>query len=349
MKRFANRKNTPADASTDKFRARNNPANVGASSPKKIKRWQGQARPDETPVIYNDTPTAYGRHEERTMGSYGMDQQQPDGEGSAESYRSIAPTVATNQDTTMSDVDHQSKAGTTNTLGGGVSTVSGGGNSIFTSPNHSDHSLTTTLTTMQSQATFQHPFNPMHTQHPSPYLPSQYSQIGAGGLRSHLQPTSSHVPLTYRSATANNLLTDNASVLTLASSSHRRHRRNSVDTDASIRAIRPTSTWGGSRESLPLSVLSQNIEYAPGPAPALLPSSRSIVRDERASVHNGVGAPVLSSDRNSIYTGKTQGSVMDQGSVRSDRFGHARNGSTTGSFWAKENFAEGYIHGERSG
>lgn len=54
---------------------------------------------------------------------------------------------------------------------------------------------------------------------------------------------------------ANGLLTDNASIITLASSSKRR-RRHSFDTDASIRALAPASVWGGSRESLPLSILS---------------------------------------------------------------------------------------------
>ena len=62
--------------------------------------------------------------------------------------------------------------------------------------------------------------------------------------------------VTYDSATDNNLLTDNASILTLASSSKQRRRRGSLDTDASIRALPPSSLWGGSKESLPLSMLS---------------------------------------------------------------------------------------------
>lgn len=66
-------------------------------------------------------------------------------------------------------------------------------------------------------------------------------------------------PLNYSTATAGGLLTDNASILTLASSSKRR-RRHSLDTDASVRALAPSSLWGGSRESLPLSVLSGNFD-----------------------------------------------------------------------------------------
>ncbi|KAK9468229.1 hypothetical protein V1512DRAFT_259028 [Lipomyces arxii] len=45
---------------------------------------------------------------------------------------------------------------------------------------------------------------------------------------------------------------DNASILTLASSSKR--RRKSIDTNASTRALAPESLFGGSRESLPLTV-----------------------------------------------------------------------------------------------
>jgi hypothetical protein len=107
--------------------------------------------------------------------------------------------------------------------------------------------------------------------------------------------------MTYNSATADGRLTDNASILTLASSSKRRRR--SMDTDASVRALAPSSVFGGSRESLPLSVLSggqdpsrQSIGGMPGTASA-----------ERASVYSSAGlARELhqASDRNSyIRTG----------------------------------------------
>ena len=75
----------------------------------------------------------------------------------------------------------------------------------------------------------------------------------APAIPAHLAPHAH--PTTYQSATANNVLSDDASILTLASSSKRR-RRNSVDTNASMRALAPASMFGGSRESLPLSVLS---------------------------------------------------------------------------------------------
>lgn len=37
-----------------------------------------------------------------------------------------------------------------------------------------------------------------------------------------------------------------------------------MDTDASVRALAPSSVWGGSRESLPLSVLSANLDNGAG-------------------------------------------------------------------------------------
>jgi hypothetical protein len=65
------------------------------------------------------------------------------------SNRSKAPTVATIPDTVHSDTGH-SKA-FTGTTGGALSSIDGAGNgSTFSSPNHSNQSLTTTLTTIQS-------------------------------------------------------------------------------------------------------------------------------------------------------------------------------------------------------
>lgn len=106
-------------------------------------------------------------------------------------------------------------------------------------------------------------------------------------------------PATYDTATANNLLT-------VASS---KRRRCSIDTDASVRALGPSSLFGGSCESLPLSVLSANID-----AP---PSATSV-------------APTLPSERNSLYTNK-QSIVRDGGSINIGRLRHGRADSVTGS------------------
>lgn len=95
-------------------------------------------------------------------------------------------------------------------------------------------------------------------QHQFPSTPNAHGQPTSPGPIAHLSGNSLH-PLNYNTATANNLLTDNASIITLASSSKRR-RRHSLDTDASVRALAPSSLWGGSRESLPLSVLSGNFD-----------------------------------------------------------------------------------------
>jgi hypothetical protein len=123
------------------------------------------------------------------------------------------------------------------------------------------------------------------------------------------------------------MLTDNASVLTLASSSKRR-RRNSLDTDASIRALAPSSLFGNSRESLPLSLLSANVDayYPTGRAP---PPAAGIAGAERASVYSSSGvAAAVGSDRNSYYAGK-QG--LDGASVRSGLLGHGKADSVSGS------------------
>lgn len=126
-------------------------------------------------------------------------------------------------------------------------------------------------------------------------------------------------------ATANNVLTDDASILTLASSSKRR-RRNSLDTNASVRAMAPSSHYGGSRESLPLSVLSGNIDtvYSASNRPNNV-NNLSNANAERASVYSvsGATAPVLSSERNSYYANKQ----ADALSVKSGLLGHGRTDS----------------------
>lgn len=142
----------------------------------------------------------------------------------------------------------------------------------------------------------------------------------ASAIPSHLAPSG---PNTYTAATANGLLTDNASILTLASSSKRRRRR-SMDTDASVRALAPSSVWGGSRESLPLSVLSANINSSDlPPTPGVVHGSSSRIGADRNSIYSSTGVPpALPSDRNSYYA--KQG---DAGSVRSGRPGHGRTDS----------------------
>ena len=100
-----------------------------------------------------------------------------------------------------------------------------------------------------------------------------------------------------------------------------------------MRALAPSSLFGGSRESLPLSVLSA----APGDQTTTLGvlHGRSgvggIGATERASVYSSSGiAPALSSDRNSYYATK-QNIPGDGGSIRSGLISHGRNDSTTGS------------------
>ncbi|TGO40335.1 hypothetical protein BHYA_0038g00090 [Botrytis hyacinthi] len=250
--------------------------------------------------------------------------------------KSVAPTMGEEHDVARSDIaaSHAPSSGeaTNATIGCGVSTGRGA-DSTFSSPAPSVRSLTTTLTTIQSagvpgttvshnhasnntqgiQFTHQFPTSP-----PATALPAHLAPQGSGGH-----------PATYNTATANNLLTDNASILTLASSSKRRRRR-SMDTDASVRALAPSSVFGGSRESLPLSVLSATIDGSTITSPTGLYQPRPIA-NERASIYSSTGvAPALPSERNSYYANK-QSLANDGGSVKSGLLGHGRTDSISGS------------------
>jgi hypothetical protein len=102
-----------------------------------------------------------------------------------------------------------------------------------------------------------------------------------------------------------------------------------MDTDASVRALAPSSLFGGSRESLPLSVLSANIESTAATPHQPRPSVGGL--NERASIYSATGvAPALPSERNSYYAGK-QSIAADGGSVKSGLLGHGRNDSISGS------------------
>ena len=268
------------------------------------------------------------------------------------SNRSAAPTLATNPETIHSE--GTSHAGTSNTAGGALSsTECPGANSTFSSPQHSQESLTTTLTTVQSTT----PSGMLSIQAPhinaSISSPIQFSHqypvnSPASAIPSHLAPNHPH---TYQAATANNILTDNASILTLASSSKRR-RRHSLDTDASVRALAPSSIFGASRESLPLSVLSGTATVdGDGGRPSGIYSSTSrpsvggLASAERASLYStsasltGIPPPSsaanrdtltrdgLNSERNSYYASKSGDRAIDATSVRSGVTGH---GSVSG-------------------
>lgn len=153
--------------------------------------------------------------------------------------------------------------------------------STFSSPAPSARSVATTLSTIQSQmangvlagaANANNPNNnnnPTHASHNAQLEAVQYSQPQAlvtamPGSTGDRNTRSAYRPATYSAIIANNLLNDNISILTLASSTQRRRRR-SWDTDydhASVRAL-PPSQFGGSRESLPLSVLSATLDGQP--------------------------------------------------------------------------------------
>ncbi|ETN46189.1 uncharacterized protein HMPREF1541_00373 [Cyphellophora europaea CBS 101466] len=245
---------------------------------------------------------------------------------SQSAQKSRPPTLATNAETAISDVA-PSGAGTSAT----APRTEGDRNSTFSSPTQSLRSMTTTLTTVQSTAPA------LNTPYSANQLPQLYSAPQpATAVPAHLAPHGH--PTTYQSATANNVLTDDASILTLASSSKRR-RRNSVDTNASVKAIPPASMFGNSRESLPLSVLSGTVIHGQPDNASIrdvsspYPNASSKLNPERASLisASGVQAPALASERNS-YIGSKYG---DGASVRSGLLGgtglHGRNDSISGS------------------
>lgn len=266
----------------------------------------------------------------------------------ATSAKSTAPTISTNGDAAISDAGY-SKAGTMATGGGGIS---GGEGSTFSSPAPSVRSLTTTLTTVQSAAPSTQLYPAQNAQHGHTHASSTQSSGTQQVQFSHQFPTSSStataVPphliphshsMTYSTATANNVLTDNASILTLASSSKRR-RRNSLDTNASVRALAPSSIFGGSRESLPLSVLSGNVNEPSNSsafnAQGVLsrPSIVGLASAERISVYSASGAAPVGSgaaERGSYHTAKQSPAAGDGASIRSGAPSHSRNDSTAAS------------------
>lgn len=280
--------------------------------------------------------------QERTISSSAAhrSQSQDNTVNAAQAPQPIAPhtSIAADHDHTSSDVAQShgtsSAAGTTFTIGPGKDA-----GSTFSSPAPSERSLTTTLTTIHSANT------PLGTSTlASPSLPNQTTNTAFAhqfpssphptAIPAHLAPnTSGGHPATYQSLTANNLLTDNASILTLASSSKRRRRR-SMDTDASVRAMAPSSLFGGSRESLPLGALNTNIDS--GSLQPGVHGSRQAGGGaaERVSIYSASGiAPALPSDRNSYYAGRerTIGDGVSVKSGMSGLYGHGRTESLSGS------------------
>ena len=320
--------------------------NVSSNSPHSTSKKHSHHLSDKKNTISNPYPESgyvdghssgsppYGRRSTTTAASHNdgsfMSYEDPSTTSHVvmRSNRSTAPTLATNPDTIGSDAG-RSRAETSGTAGGALSSRDGYGNSTFSSPQHSQESLTTTLTTIQSTAPsgmLAPPNGPAHGSSSMQFSHQYPVSPPVSAIPSHLAPQHPH---SYQAATANNMLSDNASILTLASSSKRRRRR-SLDTDASVRAIAPASLFGNSRESLPLSVLSANVETANGIYGGHnRPSVSGIAGAERASLYSASGVPALSSERNSYVAEKR---TVDGASVRSGLLGHGRSesGSITG-------------------
>lgn len=267
--------------------------------------------------------------------------------------KSTAPTVSTTGDAGVSEAAY-SKAGTLTTGTEGFSAHEGGEGSTFSSPAPSMRSLATTLTTVHSAAPSTQLYNTQnnhgnHHGYATQVSPNQAVQFShqfpqisspATAVPQHLVPQT--YGMTYHTATANNASNDNASLLTLASSSKRR-RRNSLDTNASVRGLAPSSVFGGSRESLPLSVLSGNTNEASNGsllnASGVMsrPSIAGLASADRISVYSSTGAAPLAAnavDRASLYTKPTE---RDTASIRSGVQNHGRNDSPTASVFGGVN------------
>lgn len=350
MKRLANLKSS-SDSTSNRWSNKRHINNKGKKSDQgnnpyplsgTINRHTGNQTPTDSYTDQN-----YGS-ECRSRSGSSMVLSNYDNPAPMTSAKSNAPTISTNGDTTFSEAAY-SKAGTLTTGTEGFSTHGGGEGSTFSSPAPSVRSMTTTLTTVHSAAPSTQLYNTHNNHHGhhngsstngsmnqqvqfSHQFPSTSSPATA--VPSHLVP---HHSMTYSTATANNVLTDNASLLTLASSSKRR-RRNSLDTNASVRALAPSSVFGGSRESLPLSVLSGNTNEASNTsvfnASGVLsrPSIVGLASAERISVYSSSGAAPLatSAERTGFYTTK-QTVSGDGASIRSGVQSHSRNDSTAAS------------------
>jgi hypothetical protein len=314
MRRLANLKPSSSDNQNGTGK-KNSSASKKTSAKNNPYPESGRINSDAPGHLSFSTPETSHSHESFTSAEEAAAAQQRQ---HAKSTRSNAPTVATMPETLHSQ---RSKAETGNTNQNGGST--------FSSPNGSEHSLTTTLTTIQSSAPSHilgggQTTQPAATSAPPVHFSHQFpTSPPPSAIPPHLAPQQG--PHSYQVATANNVLTDDASILTLASSSKRR-RRNSLDTNASVRAMAPSSHYGGSRESLPLSVLSGNVDtiYSPSNRPTNV-NGLSNANAERVSIYSvsGATAPVLSSERNSYYANKQ----ADGLSVRSGLLGHGRTDS----------------------
>lgn len=294
MKRLANLKNNHTDQSNTKQLN-------GKRSADHVQNHSYQPMNDQP--VQTSTSALASRQSSSSNQQHSISLSQDGGDAP----KSRAPTLGTTNETVISG------AGTSAT----IARTEGDRDSTFSSPAPSLRSMTTTLTTMQSTTpviagTGNTAYN---TQQPASAIPA------------HLVPH----PATYHLATANGVLTDDASILTLASSSKRR-RRNSLDTNASIRALAPQSVFGGSRESLPLSVLSGSAHHFNNTrdtdtaslrdnSSTHYPRSISAMNVERASLisASGVTAPALTSERNSYISSRPTG---DAASVRSGMLGH---------------------------
>ncbi|KAJ6263740.1 hypothetical protein Dda_2310 [Drechslerella dactyloides] len=192
---------------------------------------------------------------------------------------------------------------------------------VHSSPSQSVQSLAT-LTTVQSTAPpstylangMSSTYNPHLSSH-NPNAPPQHfthqftispSPAGLSHTPSNSQgiPTTLPHPTTYQMMTQGNMLSDDASILTLASSSRKRERRRSLDTDASIRALPPSSLWGGSKESLPLSVLSGGDRATMGDRASLFAERH---KDRDSVVLGATSSPLVTPSHPTFFGGSTSG------------------------------------------
>lgn len=345
MKRLANLKNSSSESNTVRW---SNKLHAAPKGKKNNSRSSSHRRRKNNPYPLSGTTDGGREYNSDTNDSPAESSDEHGDQSRSHSEPSLAcsgydnhaksttPTISTNG-------DNYSKAGTMATGGGGISSSGGGEGSTFSSPTPSVRSLTTTLTTVQSAAPSTHLYNAPNVYQGLPHVNSAQSNASQQVQFSHQFPPSPATAVpphlnpnghTYNTATANNMLTDNASILTLASSSKRR-RRNSLDTNASVRALAPSSVFGGSRESLPMSVLSGQVGEPSNASGFSVsgalnrPSMVGLASAERASVYSGAYGG--GGERGSLYTTKQGSGAGDGASIRSAAYSHGRNDSNTAS------------------
>ncbi|KAK6540274.1 hypothetical protein TWF694_009085 [Orbilia ellipsospora] len=271
--------------------------------------------------------------------------------GNVDTSRNPAPTSSSGgNQVAFSDPPHSIASGAhtrATSMAGSSRAQTYASSTVHSSPSQSVQSLAT-LTTVQSTAPpstylangMTTSYNPHLSTHnpnaPPQHFTHQFTITSSPANPSHAPSSSSGIPTTlphpttYQMMTQGNMLSDDASILTLASSSRKRERRRSLDTDASIRALPPSSLWGGSKESLPLSVLSGGDRATMGDRASLFAGHRD--RDSIVLSGGGTGSPLVTPSHPTFFgTGTSINDRAEEEDINTDGRSIAKYSTKRGS------------------